>query len=188
MTNRERIHRVFDAVQSDAPILLEEPRDKRHISPRSAFLLAAALLMILIGFTSAYAGNNGIVRDTVTMWVCGVQKEVEVEKLPDGLIRWTDENGQSHGMRRETIDQGPAVGITDAERTFLGRPVFIDDITFPGKVYLAFYEHYIDITEALESAKEYRDRLYHGNAGYFVKVVQLAEGGFNIYYSTHRIQ
>ena len=108
MTNREKIHRAFDALQLAEPIQLEEKRMNRFMPKRSLVALCAAIL-VLGSLSIAYAADLGGFRETLTVWFGGKKQEASVQEIAPGVVEWTGEDGESH-LVGGVDDDGPVRG------------------------------------------------------------------------------
>lgn len=186
MTNRDRIHRAFDALQPSHDIIVEEKNMNKRIVKTSFSAVCAALILLLGGLTAAYATDLGGFRETMTVWFGGKQHTVEVTQPQEGMIEWTDEEGHVHSAGGVAIDDdGAERPVTPEEllaNEFSGGPVidFFDD---EGTAFLEFYEHYIEVTDQVPSGR-IEAKLDHDGVTYYITEIGSRETGWQVHVST----
>ncbi|MBR1584065.1 MAG: hypothetical protein IJ662_00825 [Clostridia bacterium] len=186
MTNREKIHRAFDAVQPARTINVEEITMHTKLIQKPLAALCAALILLLCGLTAAYAADLGGIRETITVWFGGRQQVVEVTQPHEGMIEWTDEEGKTHFAGGVAIDDdGNEQPVTYEEllaHEFSGGPV-IDFFEDEGTAFLEFYEHYVDVTDQVPTGR-IAVQLDHDGVTYYITEIGSQETGWQVHVST----
>ena len=185
MTNREKIHRAFDALQLAEPIQLEEKRMNRFMPKRSLVALCAAIL-VLGSLSIAYAADLGGFRETLTVWFGGKKQEASVQEIAPGVVEWTGEDGESHLVGGVAYDNdGNTRPVTMEEiidSELSGGPV-LDFFEDEGTVFLEFYENYVEVTDQVASGR-IEAHLEHDGVPYYITFVGSRENGWHSTVST----
>ena len=116
MTNKERYQRTFSALHASEDFLMEVTPMKRtgKVRKNRIAALCAAIALIAVLATAAYAADVGGIRRTVQLWVHGDQTDAVMVVEEDGCYKVTyeDENGDTMEMG----GGGIAIGENGVER------------------------------------------------------------------------
>ena len=138
MNNQEKIRRAFDPLQPSPEFSVEGNMMNRKSVKKPVLVLCAALVLVLAGITAAYASDLGGFRETLTFWFSGKQHTAEVVQDEDGVVTWTDGEGNSHSMGGIAFDENGNPRTMTAEELIQaelsGRPVL--DLFPDGTVFL----------------------------------------------------
>ena len=189
MTNREKIQRAFDAVQPSGILNMEEMNMKQKPIKKPLVLVCACIALLAVFLTAAYAADLGGFRQTLTVWCGGKQQTVEVTQPQEGMLQWTGEDGMIHTSGGIAVeDDGTERPLTLEElldEQFSERPVlnFYED----GRAFLEFFEHYVDVTDQLDSGR-IEAALEHDGVLYYITYIGSREIGWTLHQSTEGFQ
>ena len=97
MTNKERYQRTFSALHASEDYLMEVTPVKRtgKVRKNRIVALCAAIALIAVLATAAYAADVGGIRRTVQLWIHGDQTDAVMVVEEDGLykVTYADEDG-----------------------------------------------------------------------------------------------
>lgn len=185
MNNQEKIRRAFDPLQPSPEFSVEGNMMNRKSVKKPVLVLCAALVLVLAGITAAYASDLGGFRETLTFWFGGKQHTAEVVQDEDGVVTWTDGEGNSHSMGGIAYDENgnprPMTAEELIQAELSGLPVLN---LFPdGTVFLEFYEHYVEVTDQVDSGRV-EAKLDHDGVTYYITMIGSREKGWRPYTST----
>ena len=159
MTNKERYQRTFSALHASEDFLTEVNQMKHTAKngKKRIGALSAAVAIIAVLATAAYAADVGGIRRTVQIWLHGDKTDavLEVNQNADATteysLTYTDENGETHqsfgggiavedGVERPLTEEEILEHLSDPE-------VFYND---NGTVTVFYLGQSIDITDKFD--------------------------------------
>ena len=172
MTNKERYKRTFSALHASDDFLMEVTLMKRtgKVRKNRIVALCAAIALIAVLATAAYATDVGGIRRTIQIWLHGDQTDAVLE-VDNGTYKLTyeDENGEVKEMGGGGVAMdgfGKERPLTEEEiMEHLDMPdvEYLDD----GSVWVYYHNQKIEIT----------DKFDDGGVCY----VQVKDGGETLY-------
>lgn len=84
MNNRDRYKKAFSVLHTEREFHLEEAETMKRKLNLKPYITAAAVCLLAVGTTAAYAADAGGIRSSVEAWLFGRQTEVEVTELEPG--------------------------------------------------------------------------------------------------------
>jgi len=172
MTNRERYQRAFVSLHASnmrMEVRTMRARKKTHISK---FAVVCAAVIVLVVFASvAYATNLGGVRQTVSFWFHGSETSALMEQNGQAYtISWEDENGETrtiHGGAASLTADGTWRSMTPEEIAELHQTDTAVERTGDGRIILYFHDQVLDITNRFEENGTCRIELSFDGEAYY---------------------
>ena len=155
MTNKERYKRTFSALHASDDFLMEVTPMKRtgKVRKNRIVALCAAIALIAVLATAAYATDVGGIRRTIQIWLHGDQTDAVLE-VDNGTYKLTyeDENGEVKEMGGGGVAMdglGKERPLTEEEiMEHLDMPdvEYLDD----GSVWVYYHNQKIEITDKFD--------------------------------------
>lgn len=159
MTNRERYQRTFSTLHASEDFLTEVTQMKHTNKGRknTALRVIAAVAIIAVLATAAYATDLGGIRRTVQIWLHGDQTDavLEVDQTGDPIteysLTYVDEKGETHQSL------GGGIAVEDGKERPLTEEEIMEHLNDPevfyndnGTVTVFYLGQSIDITDKFD--------------------------------------
>lgn len=185
MNNKERYKQAFSALRPSNQLSLEaEEMAKIQKKHKINMAIAAAIIGIVIigGSGTAYAADIGGIREKISMWLYGSEKDVMVTDNGDGGYTFTyEQDGEIKEMGAGGVsidDNGNETWLSADELAAdmnEHADVFADD---NGKVWVYYYDQQIDITDQFDQDGICRIKLSHDGVISYLKVIRDEDGSY----------
>ncbi len=185
MTNKERYKQAFSALQP-SDFLTWEDEDMRKIQKKHKLNIAVAAAVacaVIIGVPgTVYAADIGGIREKISMWLYGTEKEVEITGNGAGGYTFTYEH---NGQMEEMGAGGVSIG-DDGSETWLSAAELAEDMNThadvdtddAGRVWVYYYDQQTDITDLFDEEGICRIKLSHEGTVSYLKVIREADGSY----------
>ena len=187
MTNKERYKPAVSALRS-SPHLSLEVEEMAQIQKKHRFhaAMAAALTcaIILGGSGTAYAADIGGIRQKLSMWIHGSEKEVTVIDAGDTGYTFVYEKD---GEMTEMGAGGVSIDA-DGTETWLYADELVEDMNRhaevaadeKGRIQVYYYDQKIDITDLFDADGFCRIILSHDGTDSWLKIAENGGGGYHL--------
>lgn len=154
MTNKERYKQAFSALHVSDDFAWEAKGMKNKHSMKRIMILAAAIALLAVSATAAYAADVGGIQRTLQIWVHGEQTDATLTFDGSGgySMRYTDTNGKT----QEQSGGGVALDPFGKERP-LTEEELLTELTMPdvryeddGSVWVYWLDQAVEITDKFE--------------------------------------
>lgn len=159
MTDHENYKKTFDAVASSQMRTLEAEqimvtRTRRKKSMNKMVVVFAAVFLLASLSCVAYAANIGGIREIVSVWLHGEQKNAEFTYNPEGSYQlvYEGEDGEQHEISGGGIEVGPNGSERPLTAEELKEQMSFPDIDYDsdGNVFFYYKDQKIDLTDRFE--------------------------------------
>lgn len=154
MTNKERYKQAFSTLHVSESFAWEAKDMKKTHSMKRIMILAAAVALLAVSATAAYAADVGGIQRTLQIWVHGEQTDATLTFDGSGgyFMSYTDANGET----QEQSGGGVALEPFGKERP-LTEDELIAELTMPdvryeddGSVWVCWLDQAVEITDKFE--------------------------------------
>lgn len=158
MTNKERYKQAFAPLHVSADFAWEAESMKRSTKARSIkriILLAAAIALLAVSATAAYAADVGGIQRTIQIWVRGDRTDATMEF--DGSGGYTMSYTDASGAQRTQSGGGVAYGPFSEERPLtedeLLTELMMPDVRYEedGTIWVYWLDQAVEITDKFEN-------------------------------------
>lgn len=155
MTNKERYKQAFSPLHVSESFAWEAKDMKKTHSMKRIMILAAAIALLAVSATAAYAADVGGIQRTLQIWVHGEQTDATLTFDGSGgyFMSYTDANGET----QEQSGGGVALEPFGKERP-LTEDELIAELTMPdvryeddGSVWVYWLDQAVEITDKFEN-------------------------------------
>lgn len=185
MTNKERYKQAFSALRPSVQLSWEaEEMNKIQKRHKVNVAIAAAIICAVVvgGSGTAYAADLGGIREKISMWLYGTQKEVEVTENGSGGYTFTYEHDgeiMEMGAGGVSIDENGNETWLSADELIADRNERADIIPDDnGRVWVYYYDQQIDITDRFDDDGICRIVLSHNGNTVYLKVTSESDGSY----------
>lgn len=185
MTNKERYKQAFQALHPSV-LLSWEAEEMKKIQKKHKFHIAVAAAItcvVVIGVPgTAYAADIGGIREKISIWLYGTEKEADVTGSGNGGYTFTYE----HEGQTEEMGAGGISIDDDGNETWLSADELAGDISAhadvqaedDGTVWVYYYDQQIDITDRFDESGTCRIVLSHDGVCSYLKVTREKDGSY----------